>query len=193
MLKRIAAILLVVLSLSLTGCVSKVTGLKSYVDTGDGYQFLYPNGWLPIAVPNGPDVVFRDLIQQTENVSVVISPVTGNKTLADLGTPTEVGYKLSKNALAKPAPTGATSTKTIAPTDSGRQAELVNAESRESRSKNYYILEYAVKLPNQERHNLASVAISRGKLFTLNVSTTEERWPKVKEAFEKVVKSFSVY
>jgi len=186
MFKRIAAILLVVLSLTLTSCVSKVTGLKSYVDTGDGYQFLYPNGWLPIAVSNGPDVVFRDLIQQTENVSVVISPVAKDKTLADLGTPTDVGYKLSKSALAKPS-------KRIAPTDSGREAELVNAEARESRSKSYYILEYAVKLPNQERHNLASVAVSRGKLFTLNVSTTEERWPKVKEAFEKVVKSFSVY
>lgn len=179
MLKRIAAILLVVLSLTLTGCVSKVTGLKSHVDTGDGYQFLYPNGWLPIEVSNGPDVVFRDLIQQTENVSVVISQVGKDKTLADLGTPTDVGYKLSKSA--------------IAPADSGREAELVNAEARESRAKNYYILEYAVKLPNQERHNLASVAVSRGKLFTLNVSTTEERWPKVKEAFEKVVKSFSVY
>ena len=180
MLKRIAAMILVVLSLTLTGCVSKVVGLKSYVDTGDGYQFLYPNGWLPIAVANGPDVVFRDLIQQTENVSVVISPVAGDKTLADLGTPSEVGYKLSKNA--------------IAPPDSGREAELVNAEARESRSKNYYLLEYAVKLPNQQqRHNLASVAVSRGKLFTINISTTEERWPKVKEAFEKVVKSFSVY
>jgi photosystem II oxygen-evolving enhancer protein 2 len=55
------------------------------------------------------------------------------------------------------------------------------------------ILEYAVKLPNQARHNLASVAVSRGKLYTINVSATEERWPKVKEAFEKVVKSFSVY
>lgn len=179
MIKRIVTILMVVLGLTLTSCVSNVVGLKSYVDTGDGYQFLYPNGWLPIAVSKGPDVVFRDLIQQTENVSVVISPVTGNKTLADLGTPSEVGYKLSKSA--------------IAPKDSGREAELVNAESRESRSKNYYILEYAVKLPNQERHNLASVAVSRGKLFTLNISTTEERWPKVKAAFEKVVKSFSVY
>jgi photosystem II oxygen-evolving enhancer protein 2 len=119
MLKRIAATLLVVLCFTLTSCVSIATGLKSYVDTGDGYQFLYPNGWLPIAVSNGPDVVFRDLIQQTENVSVVISPV-GNKTLADLGTPTDVGYKLSKTA--------------IAPPDSGREAELVNAESRESRS-----------------------------------------------------------
>ncbi|MEG3938188.1 MULTISPECIES: photosystem II reaction center PsbP [unclassified Microcoleus] len=179
MLKRIAALLLVVLSLTLTGCVSQVTGLKSHIDTGDGYQFLYPNGWLPIAVSNGPDVVFRDLIQQTENVSVVISPVAKGKTLADLGTPTEVGYKLSKNSLVS--------------TDSGREAELISAEARESRSKSYYILEYAVKLPNQERHNLASVAVSRGKLFTINVSTTEERWPKVKEAFEKVVKSFSVY
>ena len=180
MIKRIVTMLLVVLSFTLTSCVSNVVGLKSHIDTGDGYQFLYPNGWLPIAVPNGPDVVFRDLIQQTENVSVVISPVTGDKTLADLGTPSEVGYKLSKNA--------------IAPPDSGREAELVNAEARESRSKNYYILEYAVKLPNQQqRHNLASVAVSRGKLFTLNISTTEERWPKVKEAFEKVVKSFSVY
>ncbi|NJK69202.1 MAG: photosystem II oxygen evolving complex protein PsbP [Microcoleus sp. CSU_2_2] len=179
MLKRIAAILLMVLSFTLTSCVSTATGLKSYVDTADGYQFLYPNGWLPIAVSNGPDVVFRDLIQQTENVSVVISPVTGNKTLADLGTPTDVGYKLSKTA--------------IAPPDSGREAELVSAESRESRSKSYYILEYAVKLPNQERHNLASVAVSRGKLYTINISATEERWPKVKEAFEKVVKSFSVY
>jgi photosystem II oxygen-evolving enhancer protein 2 len=179
MLKRIAAILLVVLSFTLTSCVSTATGLKSYVDTADGYQFLYPNGWMPISVSNGPDVVFRDLIEQTENVSVVISPVAGNKTLADLGTPTDVGYKLSKTA--------------IAPPDSGREAELVNAESRESRSKSYYILEYAVKLPNQERHNLASVAVSRGKLYTINVSATEERWPKVKAAFEKVVKSFSVY
>ncbi|PSB50114.1 photosystem II oxygen evolving complex protein PsbP [filamentous cyanobacterium Phorm 6] len=186
MIKRIVTMLLVVLSLTLTSCVSNVVGLKSHIDTGDGYQFLYPNGWLPIAVPNGPDVVFRDLIQQTENVSVVISPVAGDKTLADLGTPSEVGYKLSKNALAKPS-------KRIAPADSGREAELINAESRESRSKNYYLLEYAVKLPNQQRHNLASVAISRGKLFTLNISTTEERWPKVKAAFEKVVKSFSVY
>jgi len=179
MLKRIAAILLVVLSFTLTSCVSTANGLKSYVDTADGYQFLYPNGWTALNVSNGPDVVFRDLIQQTENVSVVISPVTSDKTLADLGTPSEVGYRLSKSA--------------IAPPDSGRVAELVNAETRESGAKSYYILEYAVKLPNQLRHNLASVAISRGKLFTINISSTEERWPKAKELFEKVIKSFSVY
>lgn len=179
MLKRMAAILLVVLSFTLTSCVSGIGGLKSYVDTGDGYQFLYPNGWVPVKVANGPDVVFHDLIEQTENVSVVISPVTGNKTLADLGSPTEVGYRLSKSA--------------IAPPDSGREAELLNAEVREAGAKTYYLLEYAIKLPDQLRHDLASVAISRGQLFTINISATEDRWPKSKETFERVIKSFSVY
>lgn len=180
MLKRFAAILLVVLSLSLTSCATATSGLKSYVDSTDGYEFLYPNGWLPVKVSNGPDVVFHDLIQTTENVSVVISTVPQGKTLAELGTPGEVGYMLSKNA--------------IAPPDSGRKAELVNAGKLESGGKMYYVLEYAVKLPNQqERHNLASVAISRGKLFTFNASTPEKRWSKVRQVFEKVVNSFSVY
>lgn len=180
MWKRIAAILLIALSLSLTGCVSPTAGLKSYVDSIDGYQFLYPNGWLPVQVTGGPDVVLHDLIETTENVSVVISPVPQGKTLSELGTPGEVGYKLAKSA--------------IAPPDTGRQAELVNAEKLESGAKTYYLLEYAVKLADrQERHNLASVAVSRGKLFTFNVSTPQRRWSKMQRVFERVVKSFSVY
>jgi photosystem II oxygen-evolving enhancer protein 2 len=59
--------------------------------------------------------------------------------------------------------------------------------------KTYYILEYAVKLPNQqERHNLASVAVSRGKLYTFNASTPEPRWTKVQPLLQRVVSSFSV-
>lgn len=180
MLKAIAALLLLVLSLSLSSCTNGVSGLKSYVDSIDGYQFLYPNGWLPVQVTDGPDVVFRDMIEQTENVSVVINPVPEGKTLAELGTPGEVGYKLQNNA--------------IAPPNSGRKAELVNAEARETGDKTYYILEYSVQLPNQgNRHNIASVAVSRGKLYTLNVSTSEQRWDKVHDLLSKVAKSFSVY
>jgi len=179
MLKAIAAVLLLVLSLGLHGCTTGISGLKSYVDSIDGYEFLYPNGWVPIQVTTGPDIVFRDLVEQTENVSVIFSEVPKGKTLQDLGTPGEVGYQLQKNA--------------IAPPDSGRQAELVNAEARESGDKTYYLLEYNVKLPNQERHNLASVAVSRGKLYTFNASTTERRWNKMHNVLEQVVKSFSVY
>ncbi|MFN6518310.1 MAG: photosystem II reaction center PsbP [Nostoc sp. CreGUA01] len=181
MWKRIVLILLLALSFSLSNSgVAVAAGLKSFVDTNDGYQFLYPNGWLQVKVANGPDVVFHDLIEVSENVSVVISPVPENKTLAELGTPTEVGYKLGKAALA--------------PADSGRSAELINAAEREIDGKTYYLLEYEVKLPNQQqRHNIASVAVSRGKLFTFNASISERRWPKVKQTIDEVVNSFSVY
>lgn len=181
MFKRIAVILLLVFSLSLQVGISpaSASGFKRYEDTSDSYRFFYPNGWVPVKVNNGADIVFHDIIEPSENISVVISPVSRDKTLADLGTPGEVGYKLGKSA--------------IAPPDSGRTAELVNAEAREVGTKNYYMLEYAVKLPNQERHNLASVAISRGKLYTFNASTTEKRWNKVRSLLKQVVNSFTVY
>jgi photosystem II oxygen-evolving enhancer protein 2 len=181
MWKRITFILLLILSFSLINPgVAAAAGFKSYVDTTDGYQFSYPNGWLPVKVANGPDVVFHDLIEISENVSVVISPVPEGKSLKELGAPTEVGYKLGKAALA--------------PSDSGRTAELVDAREKETEGKAYYILEYLVKLPdNQQRHNIASVAVSRGKLFTFNASIPEKRWSKVKRTMENVVDSFTVY
>lgn len=181
MWKRIALTLLLVLSFSLSQTdVALAEGLKSFVNTAEGYQFSYPNGWVQVKVANGPDVVFHDLIEFSENVSVVISPVPEGKSLAELGTPTEVGYKLGKAALA--------------PTGSNRTAELVNALERESEGKKYYMLEYLVKLPNQqERHNVASVAVSRGKLFTFNASIPERRWQKVKSTIDQVVTSFAVY
>lgn len=180
MLKRIAAIFLVLFSLTLASCsVTPTSGLKAYVDSSDGYEFLYPNSWVEVNVANLElDVIFRDLIETTENVSVILNPVPQEKTLADLGTPTEVGYKLSKTA--------------IAPPGSERVAELTNAEERNSDGTPYYILEYAVKLPQGERHNLASVAIRRGQLFTLNVSTTEKRWSKMQDQLKAVVNSFHV-
>ncbi|NET31792.1 MAG: photosystem II oxygen evolving complex protein PsbP [Cyanothece sp. SIO1E1] len=179
MLKRIMTLLLIVCVLSLQSCVSAANGLQSYVDTYDGYEFAYPNGWLPVKVTNGPDVVFRDLVNETENVSVVISPVPEGKTLEDLGTPTEVGYQLSKSITAA--------------SDSERNVELLNATAKKTDTETYYILEYGVKLANQARHNLASTVVRRGKLFTFNASTTERRWSKVKELLEIAVNSFSVY
>lgn len=180
MLKRLIAVLLVVCALSLQGCVSGVSGLKSFIDDTDGYRFLYPNGWLPVQVTKGgADIVFHDIIQQTENVSVVINSAQGQKKLTDLGTPTEVGYQLGKSA--------------IAPPDSGRTAELISAEPREVADRTYYLLEYLVTLPNQEqRHNLASAVVYRGKLYTFNASTPEDRWEKMKDVLKLSVKSFMV-
>jgi photosystem II oxygen-evolving enhancer protein 2 len=181
MLKRLAIVLLIVLSLALQSCVSTVAGagLKSYVNSYKGYEFLYPNGWLPVKVSNGPDLVLHDIVEETENVSVIISDVAKGKTLAELGTPSEVGYRLSKG--------------TIASSSAGRSVELVDAQSRQVGDETYYLLEYVATLPNQTRHNLASVVVRRGQLFTFNLSTTEKRWEKAEDRFRQVVKSFSVY
>jgi photosystem II oxygen-evolving enhancer protein 2 len=178
MLKRVAIIFVLVIGLTLQGCVSMGGGLKAYVDALDGYRFLYPNGWVQVAVKNGPDIVFHDLIEETENVSVVMSQVTGNKQLTDLGSPGEIGLQLAE--------------KVLAPPNSNRQADVLAADSRTVGEKTYYNLEFLVKSPNGDRHNLASVAVSRGKLYTLNISTPENRWQTVAELFRKVATSFAV-
>ncbi len=180
-LARITIIILLVGSL--ISCSTGIASLQSYVDSRDGYQFLYPNGWVQVNVPNaseGVDVVFHDLIERTENLSVIISDIPENQTLTDLGTPTEVGYRFLQ--------------KINQTSELNREADLINAEGKEVEGKTYYILEYQVKLPNnEERHNIASVAISRGKLFTFNLSTLQQRWNKVKNLFETAANSFSVY
>ena len=176
--KRFAITLALVATLVLQSCATATGGLQAYSDTSRGFEFLYPVGWVPVQVKTGPVVVFRDLINETENVSVVINPVADGQSLQDLGTPTEVGYRLSKNA--------------IAPPDSGRTAELINAAQREVDGNAYYILEYLVQLPNQVRHDVASVAVARGQLYTLNISTRESRWEEVQSIFDVMVTSFKV-
>ncbi len=182
MFRSFAAILLIVLSIALPGCSVGVSGLQSYVNPTQGYEFLYPNGWIPVDLKTpsaGVDVVFRDLIERTENLSVIVSDVSMDKSLEDLGTPSEVGLRFLNLVNDNP--------------DLEREAAFLRAESRQANDKTYYLLEYEVDLPDQPaRHNLASVAVSHGKLFTFNLSTPESRWEKVKDTFEVAAQSFSV-
>lgn len=185
MMQRLVSVFILFVALMLGGCsVSATTGLQSYVDSIDGYEFLYPTGWVQVEVSGNADVVFHDIIQTSENVSVVVSPTSSNKTLTDLGSPEEVGQRLLRNV--------------IAPQESGRQAELLSATSTELGPKTYYSLEYLVQIPTvdgefQERHNVSTIAVSRGKVFTLSVSAPETRWPKVESRYQQIALSFSVY
>lgn len=178
MLKRMTVVVLLVLSLTLQGCIGLGGGFKAYVDVMDGYRFLYPNGWLQTKVADGPDVVFRDLIEETENVSVVLSQLSGKKNLADLGDASTVGLRIAQ--------------KILAPAGSNREAELLSASERLVGDKTYYDLEYLIKVGDRERHHLASVAVSRGKLYTLNISAPVQRWDKVSDLFKTVETSFRV-
>ncbi len=173
-------LVLLTLALSLSSCVGGTAGLNAFVDSLDGYQFLYPLGWVETKIIGGPDVVLRDFIEPTENVSVVIGDLSREQTsLADLGSPSEVGQRLAQRV--------------IAPPDSGRQAELLSARQRSDDSHDYYILEYAVTIGERQRHELASAVVSRGKLFTLSASTPARRWSKVQDMLSRVVESFKVY
>lgn len=183
MLKSIFSLLLVLLTVTISSCSATLGGVQNYIDATDGYQFLYPNGWIQVEVENaseGVDVVFRDFIERGENLSVIISDVNQDKQLEDLGTPTDVGYRFMEMVNENP--------------NSQREAELISATKKEYNLKNYYILEYEVTLPdNQVRHNLASVVTNKGKLYTFNISTTESRWQSVQDLFKIVANSFSLY
>ena len=183
MLKSIISwLLLVCLTLTISSCSIPTAGLQSYVDPSDGYQFLYPNGWMPVDVKNsseGVDVVFRDFIERSENLSVIISDVSKDKNLEDLGSPTDVGYRFMQLVNGNP--------------NSQREAELISATKIEKDLHDYYILEYRIQLgEDQFRHNLASVVINQGKLYTFNLSTSETRWQMVQDLFKRVANSFSL-
>jgi photosystem II oxygen-evolving enhancer protein 2 len=182
MFKAIFATLLLIISCLLSSCSLSLVALPTYVSANQGYQFSYPQGWVKVKVRNpspGVDVVFRDFIEPTENLSVIISEIPKNKSLTDLGTPTEVGYRFFKDINNQP--------------NLNRKLEFIKAESLLKSDNDYYILEYQVTLENnKQRHNLASVVIKNGKLFTFNVSTTQTRWEKVGQLLENIVKSFTV-
>ncbi|MEC4986260.1 MAG: photosystem II reaction center PsbP [Oscillatoria sp. PMC 1068.18] len=184
MLKSFLTSVLLILSLCLYGCSTGLSGLQSYVNSIQGYEFLYPNGWVQVEVQNsseGVETIFRDIVERTENLSVVVSSIPEGETLEDLGTPSEVGYRFLKKANQEAKNT--------------RKTEFISADSQtDAKNQTYYILEYEVELPNgQERHNIASVAVSRGKLFTFNLSTREPRWKQVENTFKTAANSFKVY
>ncbi len=162
----------------LSGCSAAAAGLQSFQSPDGRYAFLYPTGWTRAQVSGGPQVVFHDLINSDETLSLVISDVNSTNDLTDLGSPQAVGEKLRRVV--------------IAPEGSGRQAELVEARERELGGRTFYDLEYAVHLTDRDRHELATVVTDRGRLYTFAASTNEARWPKVRELFEKVITSFNL-
>merc|ERR1712010_55164 len=127
---------------------------------------------------NGPRVVFYDLIHSDETVSLIINNVNEENELTELGSAVAVGERLRREV--------------IATAGSGRTAELVEANEREVNNHTFYDLEYAVHLEDRDRHELATVVVDRGRLYTLATSVNESRWPRVKDLFESVITSFTL-
>ena len=166
------------LAVLLVGCAASAAGLNRYQSADGRYAFLYPTGWTRVAVSEGPQVVFHDLINSDETLSLVIAPVDPSRRLEDLGSAIAVGERLRRTV--------------IAPEGSGRAAELVEAGEREVDGRTFYDLEYRVHLADRDRHELATAVVEGDRLYTLAASTNEVRWPRVNNLFHQVVSSFTL-
>ena len=120
----------------------------------------------------GPEIIYHDLINSNETLSLVVSDVNKEIELEQLGSPTEVGQTLID--------------KVIAPEGSGRKVELVDAKKRKL-NHIFYDLEYQLNLNDQNRHELATVVIDRGLLYTFAIGTNEDRWNKINGLFTNVI------
>jgi len=152
-------------------------GLEAYQSPDGRYGFFYPTGWTRVKVDGGPEIIYHDLINSNETLSLVVSEVNKDIALDQLGTPVEVGQTLID--------------KVIAPKGSGRSVKLLNANQRGDEKHTFYDLEYELNLNDQDRHELATVVIDRGSLYTFAVGTNQERWNKVEKMFKNVVESFN--
>jgi photosystem II oxygen-evolving enhancer protein 2 len=170
--------LALLLVMALVGCSAAAAGLNSFQSPDGRYAFLYPTGWTRVQVSGGPQVVFHDLINSDETLSLVVSEVNPSNDLEALGSAVAVGEQLRRVV--------------IAPEGSGRQAELVEARERALGGRTFYDLEYSVHLADRDRHELATVVMDRGRLYTFAASTNEVRWPRVKELFQRVIGSFNL-
>ena len=169
------SLLAIALALTLVACSSGgAAGLEPFKSQDGRYGFLFPTGWTRVAVDNGPEVVYHDLINSDETLSLVISKLENEIDLNDLGGADAVGERLFGEKNNNPI-------------------QLIDASEREVNKRKFYDLEYLVNLEANSRHEIATVVVDRGYLYTLAASTSEQRWSKMKDTFNKVVSSFTFF
>jgi len=152
-------------------------GPKGFVpvrDPQDGYSFLYPFGWQEVQI-DGQDVVYKDVIEPLESVSVGMIP-TDKKDVEEFGPINDVCMTLATKVLTSPKQT----------------VNLVKAEERVIDGRKYYDFEFTAKASNYTRHAVASVTVGNGKFYTIVSGSNERRWGKMNNKLGTVIKSFTV-
>ena len=174
--KSLKSLLAIALVLTLGACSTGGTsGLEPFKSQDGRYGFLFPTGWTRVAVDYGPEVVYHDLINSDETLSLVISKLENEVNLDDLGGADAVGERI------------------FGENDSNNPIQLIEAKEREVDNHIFYDLEYAVNLDNNSRHEFATVVVDRGYLYTLAASSSEQRWSKMQDIYKRVVSSFTFF
>ncbi|KAL8540840.1 hypothetical protein ACS0TY_002171 [Phlomoides rotata] len=187
-----------------------VRGYSRYIDTNEGFEFIYPEDWLgdqtllyraagkaersldppPLGGGGGrrknvnePAVAFGPPGSTGElNVSVIVSPVHIDFSIEAFGGAKEVGEAIIRTIT----------------TTSGKRTDvkgtLIRSSLREDsvRKVKYYELEFGVESSAFRRHNVAVCCARKGRLFTLNAQAPESAWPQFQSQLYTIANSFSL-
>lgn len=145
-----------------------------YNDQGDAYKLLYPFGWQEVSV-GGQDVVFKDIIEPLESVSVSITP-SDKDDITLYGDPQEVAYTLASTVL----------------TAASQPVKILKVTPKRVEDRNYVEFEFAAKSSTYIRIAIAVVTIANGKLYAMVTGANEQRFDKIKDRLELVARSFVV-
>ncbi|KAG8363834.1 hypothetical protein BUALT_Bualt19G0063400 [Buddleja alternifolia] len=187
-----------------------IGGYFRYIDTGDEFEFIYPESWLgdqrllyraagnaersldppPLGGGGGrrrnvnePVVAFGPPGSTGElNVSVIVSPVPIDFSIEAFGGAEEVGETIVRTITRSVK--GSTDVK----------GTLIGSSLREDalKSVKYYELEFRVESPTFQRHNVAVCCARNGRLYTLNAQAPDSVWPQSKSQFYTIVNSFNL-
>ncbi len=170
------SLLAIALVLTLGACsTGGNSGLEPFKSQDGRYGFLFPIGWTRVAVDNGPEVVYHDLINSDETLSLVISKLENEVDLEDLGGADEVGVRL------------------FGEVNSKSSIQLIESKERETEDHTFFDFEYSIDSKGKNRHEFATVVADRGYLYTFAASTSEQRWSKMQDIYKRVVTSFTFF
>ncbi|XP_074571705.1 psbP domain-containing protein 1, chloroplastic isoform X2 [Curcuma longa] len=177
-------------------------GFREYIDTFDGYTFLYPKSWIQVRGA-GADVFFRDPFVLDENLSVELSSPSSSryKSVEDLGTPDIAATKVLKQYLTE-----------FMSTRLGvrRESNILSASSRiADDGRLYYQVEVNIKsyasynelavMPQDrqqqlewDRHYLSVLGVENNRLYELRLQSPENVFAEEENDLRRVMDSFRV-
>jgi photosystem II oxygen-evolving enhancer protein 2 len=150
-----------------------VSHFCKYLDNQEPFQdgprsirMMVPSGWNKFEGEVGAyDLKWQDLVDPNENIKISSTPVKSTTTSVEpLGDVKTVGESLA----------------------SKRNAKLLSAEERLTDGILFYKFDFAL---DDGTHQLLQLCVSKGKLWSIDASAKEKRWPKRSELYENVLVS----
>ncbi|XP_025805397.1 psbP domain-containing protein 1, chloroplastic isoform X2 [Panicum hallii] len=184
--------------------LAETTGgaFREYIDTFDGYTFLYPKSWIQVRGA-GADIFFRDPFVLDENMSVEISSPSSSKYISveDLGPPEKAAEKVLKQYLTE-----------FMSTRLGvrRESNILSASSKVADDgRLYYEVEVNIKsyasnnelavMPQDrvqslewDRRYLSVLGVENKRLYELRLQTPEQVFMQEEDDLRRVMDSFRV-